>query len=60
MRADWPSRTGALGTVVCKRFQTSREKAWSPLAKLGANYDIIADCRIGMSKRDSLPEKPRP
>lgn len=35
--------------LLCKR-STSREAFGRPLAKLGANYDIIADCRIGIEQ----------
>jgi acyl-CoA dehydrogenase len=35
--------------LLCKR-STSREAFGRPLAKLGGNYDIIADCRIGIEQ----------
>jgi acyl-CoA dehydrogenase len=35
--------------LLCKRA-TSREAFGRPLAKLGGNYDIIADCRIGIEQ----------
>ena len=35
--------------LLCKR-SVSREAFGRPLAKLGANYDIIADCRIGIEQ----------
>lgn len=35
--------------LLCKRA-VSREAFGRPLAKLGANYDIIADCRIGVEQ----------
>ncbi|MEM7728491.1 MAG: acyl-CoA dehydrogenase family protein [Pseudomonadota bacterium] len=35
--------------LLCKRA-VSREAFGRPLAKLGANYDIIADCRIGIEQ----------
>ncbi len=35
--------------LLCERA-TSREAFERPLAKLGANYDIIADCRIGIEQ----------
>jgi len=35
--------------LLCKR-STSREAFGRSLAKLGANYDIIADCRIGIEQ----------
>lgn len=35
--------------LMCKRA-VSREAFGRPLAKLGANYDIIADCRIGVEQ----------